>query len=166
MLVIVFLGLGLALLFLKLDAQFGVGSLGAVGSWMFPTSKKELVLAIDSLFAMQPRYILPKELDTRYNNWKEGGYDFLDSRLFYFDKKPREIYYVSFYGDASDSIQANPNLTGISVRSVISVSGIKGWQNDSDMSNTEMHRVLDRFDKEIVSKLETYTNTKAIKEKD
>lgn len=138
---------------------FGAGTLGGFETITFPTSKQTLVVAIDSLFAQYPEYKTPDKWKKR-DDWKERGYDFLDSRIFYFKSEPEEMYYVSFYGDANDSLQVDTTKTGISIRAVDN-SADYIWTKESDISSSEERRISERFQNEIVSKLEHYTNTKA-----
>jgi hypothetical protein len=93
------------------------------------------------------------------DDWKERGYDFLDSRIFYFKSEPEEMYYVSFYGDANDAHQADTTNTGISIRAVDNGANYI-WTKESDISSSEERRIKKRFQSEIISKLEKFTNTK------
>ena len=73
------------------------------------------------------------------------------------------MYYISFYGDANDSIQADTTKTGISIRAVDNDANYN-WTKESDISSSEERRINKRFQNEIISKLEQYTNTKALSE--
>ncbi len=140
----------------------GAGTLGGFDTRTFSTSKRKLVAAIDTLYAQYPGYKIPdkwKSLD----DWHERGYDFLESRIFYFKSPPEEMYYVAFYGDANDSIQADTTRTGISIRAVS--DGTPGWVLEGNTSHSEKKRIQDRFDREIVFKLEQYCKVRAIWEK-
>jgi hypothetical protein len=142
---------------------YGAGTLGGFDIRAFPTSKKNLVRAIDTLFAKHPEYIIPYKWESR-DDWKARGYDFLDSRIFYFNSNPEEMYYVSFIGDANDSIQADTTITSISIRAVSSKE-TAGWTLEKETSSADKEEIEKRFDKEIISKLEKYTRTKATREK-
>jgi len=119
----------------------------------------QAVIAIDSLFAKYPEYKIPDKWK-KEDDWKERGYDFLDTRIYYFKFSPEEMYYVSFYGDANDSLQTDTTRTGISIRAIYNGTNYI-WTKESDISSSEEHRIIKRFQNEIVSKLEQYTNTKA-----
>lgn len=140
----------------------GAGTLGGFDTRVFPTSKQKLVQAIDTLYSKYPNYKIPVKWKSR-DDWKERGYDFLDSRIFYFPSDPEEMYYVTFYGDANDSIQVDTTITGISIRAVENATS--GWTLEANTSSSDKKRIEARFDKEIISKLEKYTETKATREK-
>ena len=139
----------------------GAGTLGGFETYFFPTSKPILVKAIDTLFAQHPEYKIPSKW-TSLDDWKERGYDFLDTRIFYLKSNPEEIYYVSFYGDANDSIQANPQKTGIAIRAV---NNGAGWTKEDETNSRDKRRIEKRFSDEIISRLENYTGTSATQEK-
>ena len=148
------------LLFLFLHSS--CGTLGGFDIRTFPTSKKVLVRSIDTLFARHPEYIIPekwKNIDTGF----AIGYNFLDSRFFYFNATPEEMYYVSFIGDANGSIQKDTTATRISIRAVN--DGTSGWKLEKKFNSSERERIEKRFDKEIIYKIEEYTKCVAIREK-
>ena len=156
-------GILFLLTFFSLNGCFsGAGTLGGFDKRMFPTSKRNLVLAIDKLFAEHPNYKIPDTWKSQ-DDWKERGYDFLDSRIFYFQANPEEMYYVSFYGDANDSLQKDTTTAGISIRAVEKANS--GWTIEENTSSADKKRIEARFDKEIISKLELYTKTKSIRKK-
>jgi hypothetical protein len=146
-------------LLLVVSGCLGAGTLGGFDLIKFSTSKRVLVNAIDSLYAQHPEYRIPNKWKAR-DNWKSRGYDFLDTRIFYFSSSPEEMYYVSFYGDANESIQADTTTTGISIRAVNSGADAH-WAKESDFSPSEKKRIDERFRSEIVSKLEAYSNSEA-----
>jgi hypothetical protein len=151
------------LIFILTSCGFGAGTLGGFDTITFPTSKQTLAAAIDSLFAIYPEYKIPDKWK-KEDDWKERGFDFLDSRIFYFKSEPEEMYYVSFYGDANDLHQADTTKTGISIRAINNVANYN-WTKESDISSSEERRINKRFQNEIISKLEQFTNTKAISER-
>ena len=73
------------------------------------------------------------------------------------------MYYVSFYGDANDSLQKDTTTAGISIRAVEKANS--GWTIEENTSSADKKRIEARFDKEIISKLELYTKTKSIRKK-
>src|ERR1700686_1727012 len=126
----------------------GCGTLGGFEIITFSTSKQKLESGIDSLYAKYPQYRIPpawKSLD----DWSARGYDFLESRLFYFNNPPQELYYVSFVGDSTDF--ADTSKISISVRAVTNETS--GWKLEKDVSSKESDRIEARFRKEIVEKL-------------
>lgn len=92
------------------------------------------------------------------DKWKETAasiqhtYEFLSANTtcLYFQESPEEMYFVSYQG--------NSKVTVMSVRSVF----INGrWFTERDLTEAESERIENRFDKEIVGKLERVTNSKA-----
>jgi len=156
--IVVILLLGCAIYIFNLFNNFGAGTLGGFDEREFPTSKQHLVKAIDTLFLKHPEYEPPYDWK-RFDDWRERGYDFLDSRIFYFSSSPREMYYVSFLGDANDSVQVNSSLTSISIRAVN--NGTPGWTTEKEFDSSNRERIEQRFNEEIISKIEAYTKTKA-----
>ncbi len=134
----------------------GCGTLGGFKPWTFTTSKRNLVNAIDTLFNKNPQYKIPakwKSLD----DWKERGYDFLDSRIFYFKSTPEEMYSGTFLGNLNNSAQVDTNTTTICIRAVD--NGNRHWTLENETSSSEKKRIENRFQVEVISKLEEYTKT-------
>jgi len=92
------------------------------------------------------------------NNWSKRGYDFLESRIFYFKEEPEEMYYISFIGD--EEIFKDITHIDIGIRSVFAGRKMDLLKQE-DFSNEEQNRIQTRFKTEIISKLEKYTNCKA-----
>ena len=138
------------------------GTLGSIGDTIFfPTSKKKLEIAIDSLYAKHPEYKIPEKWEP-FNDWSKLGYDFLESRIFYFKSEPEEMYYVAFYGDST--ILADTTKVGIGIRAMYNGDYRGRWLLGDSLSFKEKQRIKARFDREIVSKLEEYTKTKVTKQ--
>lgn len=136
------------------------GTLGGIGDGIyFPISKKKLEIAMDSLYMKHPEYKAPKDWG-KFNNWSERGYDFLESKIFYFKSSPEEMYYVTFIGDST--ALASTTKIGIGIRALN--KGSYKWLLNDDLDSKEKERIEKRFDDEIISKLEEYTKTKALKE--
>src|SRR5579859_2840745 len=131
----------------------GCGSLdGGIGaSIYFPTSKKKLEIAIDSLYAQYPEYKIPKNWK-QYDSWSARGYDFIESRIFHFKKAPEEMYYVTFVGDSTTLADTTKIAIGISAVN----KGSDKWLLNSDFSASEKGRIEKRFNDEIVTKLKQY----------
>ena len=68
------------------------------------------------------------------------------------------MYYVSFVGD-DDPIHNDTKKAIIAIRSVFNVSS--NWMLEENIQKSEKERIVKRFNDEIVSKLEEYTNTKS-----
>jgi hypothetical protein len=91
-----------------------------------------------------------------YYFWDSAGYGFLKTRMFYFKDSPEEMYYVSFL-EFPDTTS-----TSIAIRSVFNG---KNWNKEEDTHRHEKNRIENRFDSEIVSKLETFSNSHAFRDK-
>jgi len=149
--------ISLLLIFLIITCV-GCGTLGSFNVITFRTSKQNLANAIDTLFAQHPEYKIPDKWKS-YDDWKQRGYDFLDSRIFYFKSEPEEMYYVSV-NVADDSVKDDMKGADISIRAVN--NGSSHWKLENETSSSDEKRIEERFEKEIISKLEEYTGTKAI----
>lgn len=133
------------------------GTLGGFNTISFPTSKKNIENAIDTLYSNYPDYRIPDKYKD-FDNWSKRGYDFLDSRILYFTHEPEEMYYISFVGD-EESFKDTTHID-IAIRAVFLGSKRK-WLKEEDFSKEEKNRIQTRFKNEVISKLEGYTNCKA-----
>ena len=70
------------------------------------------------------------------------------------------MYYVTFIGDST--ALASTTKIGIGIRALN--KGSYKWLLNDDLDSKEKERIEKRFDDEIISKLEEYTKTKALKE--
>ena len=148
----------LIILSILLTGCIGAGTLGGFEAVSFPNSKSNVVKAIDSIYIVFPNYHLPDKWKA-YDNWSERGYDFLDSRIFYFKSDPEEMYYVTFIGDANDSVQKVEGITSLAIRAYMKADKPGKWQKESETSSTERSRIEVRFRIEIVSKINDFTKT-------
>lgn len=133
---------------------------GQVGdTFQFRKDKQDLEAAIDTLLAKNPEYKTPA-------NWAAGSHlplstsPYLENKTFYFQAGPQEVYCVTLIDDSAmsrDSARA-----GLAIRAIN--NGGDKWLLEGDMDFKEQKRVQKRFEKEIISRLEDYTNTKASKE--
>ncbi|GGH20492.1 hypothetical protein FAZ19_09810 [Sphingobacterium alkalisoli] len=135
------------------------GTLGGFDKRTFPTSKRALNNAIDIFYLRYPEYKMPDKWQDR-DNWAERGYGFLEARIFYFNENPEEMYYVSFMGDST--MLADSEKISIAIRAVY--NGGTGWILENDLYKQERERIETRFDKEIIHRLESYTQVKARRE--
>jgi hypothetical protein len=133
------------------------GSLGGFDNRIFPTSKKQLEVALHKIYLDHPEYKIPQKWK-EFDNWSQRGFDFLESRIFYIKDHPEEMYYISFVGDST--MLADPKQVIIAIRAVHQDS-VDSWKLEEDFENNERERIERRFDREIISKLEGYTQTKA-----
>ena len=137
------------------------GTLGGIGGEkIFPTSKRKLQIAMDSLFIKNPQYKIPKKWESA-NNWSKRGYDFLENEILYFKSPPEEMYYVSYIGDST--MLADTTKTIIKIRAIYKGNYNGKWLMAKDLNSDEKQRIENRFDNEIISKLEDYTKTKILK---
>lgn len=125
----------------------------------FPTSKTKLEIAIDSLYSNYPDYRMPEKWK-EYDSWSKRGYDFLESRIFYFKNEPEEMYYVTFVGEE----ETLKDTTHIDIAISSAYRRRTGNWSEEDFGKEEEIRIQKRFKREIISKLEKYTKTKAKEE--
>ena len=147
------------LVILSVCLIIGCGTIGGFDVRSFPTPKQKVVEAIDTLFAKYPEYDVPSNWQS-FNDWKERGYDFLDSRLFYFRSAPEEMYYVTFLGDSNNIYKSG--FTSLAIRAINNGRG--HWTLEDEITSSEKSRIQSRFDKEIIAKIEDYIDSKAISE--
>jgi hypothetical protein len=133
------------------------GTLGGFNTVSFPVSKKKIEIAFDSLYTNYPEYRIPDKYQ-EFNSWSKNGYDFLDSRLLYFNQSPEEMYYISFVGD-EETFKDTTHID-IAIRSVF-IGSKRKWLKQEEFTKEEESRIQTRFKAEIISKLEKYTNSKA-----
>lgn len=141
--------------------SFGAGTLGGFETRSFLISKKKLETSMDTLLTLHPEYKIPVKW-LPFDDWSKRGYDFLRSRIFYFGLPPEEMYYVTFvedYASPADTYKAT-----IAIRSVFNGGNHVRWLLEKDFDSNEKKRIEERFNNEIISKLEIYTKTKAKKE--
>jgi isocitrate dehydrogenase len=69
------------------------------------------------------------------------------------------MYYVSFIGIGNDSIHTHNNFIRLAIRAVYT-KRFRKWYYEKDFDEKEKERIENRFDKEIISKLEKYTGVK------
>ena len=133
----------------------------ALGRWperTFPISKKKLTVAISQLYDQNVEYKVPSKW-IEEDSSEIKSYFYLPSTTFYFKENPEEMYFVTFIGD--DKMLVDSSKTIIAIRSV-NYGGGK-WFRYDDESPAEQVRIEKRFDKEIISKLELFTGTDALK---
>ncbi|MBG6188405.1 hypothetical protein [Flavobacterium sp. CAN_S2] len=136
------------------------GTLGGFETRRFPISKQKLNSAFDTLFSKHPEYIIPDKWKS-YDVWGYWGKNSLEARTFYLKSNPEEMYYVSFIGD--EEMLKDTTHIDIAIRSVFTRRHLK-WLKEEDCNDKEKERIEERFDREIISKLEEYTNVKAIRQ--
>lgn len=134
----------------------GAGTLGTFKPITFPVSKQKVEKAIDTLFAAHSEYRIPSKWE-HLDSWDDRGYDFLQSYIFYFKEHPEEMFYVTFIGDKK--MLADPTHIQIAIRAVN--TGKNRWLLNDDLPENERVRIVNRFNKEIISKLEYYLQVKS-----
>jgi len=147
--------------FFNVFYHFGDDTLGGFPERNFATSKKNLESAVDSIYSLNPEFRVPNKWADEDTSIKKS-YFFMEGRTFYFKNDPEEMYYVTFIGDSA--MLANPTKTTISIR-LVNFGGPK-WLKDREVSKSEYLRIEERFDKEIISKLENYMGLKSFKSED
>lgn len=129
---------------------------GGIGDEIyFPTSKSKLEVAIDSLYSKNPEFRVPDNWK-KFDTWSARGYNFLESRIFYFKSVPEEMYYVTFIGDSAVLADTTKVAIGISAIN----KGENKWLLGNDLDSREKKRIERRFNDEIVSKLKLFVVTK------
>ena len=106
-----------------------------------------MLSALDSFYNSYPEYKLPEKWK-EYDNWDARGYNFMDSRIFYFRGSPEEMYYVTLRGNKS---AASEEPAAIAIRAVSKGTG--KWLLQEDFKRIEIERIESRFEAEILSKL-------------
>jgi len=91
------------------------------------------------------------------DKWKDGAmsiehtYEFMrENTCIYLKAYPEEMYFVSYNG--------NSKFSAISIRSVYTRNR---WFTQKDLDDSERERIENRFDEEIIKKIEKATGTKA-----
>ena len=128
--------------------------MGGFDNRNFTTPKKNIVKALDTLFVKNPELKIAEKW-IKYEHWKNSGFDFLDSRIFYFQTEPEEMYYVTFVENGNEN-QNNFGPTILAVRSVFTKRHNK-WLKKENCSEKLKERIESRFETEIISKLELYS---------
>lgn len=133
------------------------GTLGGFDMREFNVPKETVAKSIDTFFAQNPEYKIPEDWK-KYDDWSKRGYDFLDSRMFYFDTGQKEMYYVTFVSNG----ESNQDEKGPTILSVRAVNvGDNRWFLEKDFSEENKEIVENRFDKEIISKIEKIVGIKS-----
>jgi hypothetical protein len=135
--------------------SIGAGTLGGWDTISFAVKERKLDSAINNIYEAYPEFQVPSKWLYAKEFWKNSGYDFLQAHFFYFRESPEEMYYVSYIGAGSD----NPTPARIAIRSVYTEA--MGWRTNDKFSKEENTRITKRFNDEIISKLEKYTNTQS-----
>jgi hypothetical protein len=134
------------------------GTLGGFDNRNFETPKQNIEKAIETLFVKNPELEISEKWRD-YDTWKKRGFGFLDTRIFYFQSEPEEMYYVSFVEDGNEK-QNEKGPTILAIRSVFTKRHSQ-WLKEEDFYDSEKERIENRFDTEIISKLEKYSGLKA-----
>jgi len=134
------------------------GTLGGFSERSFDTPKQNIEKAIDTVFAKNPELKIPEKWKV-HNDWEKRGFGFLDTRIFYFQSEPEEMYYVSFVADGNEKQDEN-GPTILAIRSVFTKRHNQ-WLKEEDFDDKTIERIENRFDTEIISKLEKYSGLKA-----
>lgn len=137
------------------------GTLGGFDNRNFVTPKQNIEKAIDLLFVKNPKLKVPEKWK-EYDNWKKNGYGFLDTRIFYFQSEPEEMYYVSFVEDGNEKQDKN-GPTILAIRSIFTKKHNK-WLKEEDLGFDEKDRIEKRFDAEVIGKLEKYSGVKSTRQ--
>ena len=135
--------------------------MGGFDSRNFVTPKQNIEKAIDTLFVKKPEFKIPEKWK-EYDTWKKRGFSSLDTRIFYFQSEPEEMYYVSFVEDGNEKQDEN-GPTILAIRSIFTKRHNK-WLKEEDFGVDEKDRIKKRFDREIISKLEKDSGVKSTRQ--
>lgn len=125
------------------------GGLGGFPHKKFETDIFTLENTIDCMLESDSSFAVPEKWKKIENEWQERGYDFLNTRIFYFPNPPEEMYYVSFIG--YDTAKPGSKYSEISIRSVGNKNGWKSYKSFDD--DDEIERIESRFDSLVVTKV-------------
>lgn len=134
------------------------GTLGGFDNRNFEMPKQNIEKAIETLFVKNPELEIPEKWKDN-DDWKKRGFGFLDTRIFYFKSEPEEMYYVSFVEDGNENQNQN-GPTILAIRSVFTKRHNR-WLKEEDFDDYMKERIQNRFDTEIILKLEKYCGLKA-----
>ncbi|NTD97011.1 hypothetical protein G6M26_06595 [Agrobacterium tumefaciens] len=149
----------ISLLFYSCNGDMGSGALGGWDIIVFKTSEKNLKIAIDSLYKIEPKYHHIKKWKYEADYWIKD-HSYLETTIFYFREAPEEMYYVTYVGLGTGD---NPNYSRLAIRGVENGNG--SWKRYDDFSSMERLRISRRFEIEIVKQLERITGAKSYVEK-
>jgi hypothetical protein len=139
----------------------GAGSLGAWRITGFPITDKELLMSVKELFKEYPQYRIPEKWKYETEYWKNEGFDTTKTMVFYFNNNPEEMYFVTL---AEPGIVKNPEFARIAIAAIYNDQE-KDWKEIKKYNDQEKLRTEQRFQNEIISKLENLTKTKTFDEK-
>lgn len=150
----------ISILVLSSCEYIGAGSLGAYKIKGFPFTNKALHLSTKTFYIEYPEYQMPEKWKYELEYWKKDGIDKKKILMFYFKTGPEEMYFVHIL---EPGMVKDPEYARIAVVSVYSQKS--GWQEIKKFKKEEMERIEQRFESEIISKLEKLTNTETFDEK-
>lgn len=142
-------------LFLYSCNNIGAGSNGAWKIKGFPFTNKEVTASVNSLYEKYPEYLIPKKWEEESGYWKNDGYDKSRILFFYFKSAPEEMYFVFL---VAPGFVDHPEYARLAVISVYSEK--TGWKVIKEQSDKDKVRIQQRFENEIISKLEKSMGTK------
>ena len=127
----------------------GGSSLNGLERHRIEMKKNQLESFIDSSFfnVDSSNYCISEEW-SHLDTWEQNGFDFLESRIFYFSSPPKEMYYVTFIGDSAS--WTHDKHVVISIRAV---GNSKGWQHAKSINPKDKTRIELRFKKNILDKI-------------
>lgn len=131
-----------------------VGSFSGGNVYKFNCKHSELLNCINQIYIQNPQYKTPIKWG-KYDNWNKRGYSFMNGTVFYFQKDSKndieDLYYIAPIGNM-DTINLIPSH--LAIRAVLSMDdNVYQWKYLNELSNSELERVEDRFQKEIIAKI-------------
>ena len=125
------------------QAGSGLGSLADIDSTKY--KDEYYIKYVDTFFKYFPNY---KKPDTIYGSNQASSYNFLNLTPFYFDKTPREIYYVQWQGTGFISIRFGYDL-------IKQEEIFENPRNQKFIEEDDKLRIKKRFRLEILDKFDS-----------
>jgi hypothetical protein len=127
-------------------AGTGLGSLADIDSSKYKS--EYYIKYVDTFFKAFPQY---KKPDSIFGGNQANNYNFLNLTAFYFNKVPKEIYYVQWEGTGFISVRFSYDLER--------QEEISEYPRDkSFVEQQEKNRIKNRFKKEVLDRIDSLIN--------
>ena len=127
------------------------GTTGHIAFFNFNNSKSEVEIQILNVISKDSLYTVPP----KWSEHTKG--DYFERIYLYFKSNPEEIIQVGFSYDSATWKQSSSCRLAI-----ISIYQGNQFQYERDLSNKEQNRIQERFEKQILSKINHYYITTKI----
>jgi cbb3-type cytochrome oxidase subunit 3 len=141
---IILLIIGIAFFIVIINIANGVGG-GIRSITSIDDSLKSMYIRqyIDSFYTYYPEYIVPDSIKDKFE-YQSGDYEHLSMSKFYFKEKPIEVYFIDIHMMCVTSVY-NP----INKKRITNTRA-----SPLDIDDEEIARIKNRFETEIIPKLE------------